>query len=95
MSAIEHALDIGAMPDLIAVAEEVARTGVPRLLRCAGREVALIVPTPRRRPRHKRTAEDFEAFQAAAGSWADIDTDALVATIREDRGRSAARLTGI
>lgn len=90
MRAAERPFDIGTMPELIAMAEEVARTGVPRLLRSAGRDLAVIVPPPRKnRGRRTKTAADFEAFRAAAGSWAGVDTDALLDTIRADRARSS------
>jgi hypothetical protein len=34
-----------------------------------------------------KTEDDFEAFRAAAGSWADVDTDTFLADVYESRHR--------
>jgi len=44
------------------------------------------MPRPRKPRLKKPTAEDYEAFRGAAGSWADIDTDTLIENIYRARG---------
>ena len=48
-------------------------------------EGALVAVTPIARA---KTAADYEAFLASAGSWADVDTDAFLKNVYESRGRS-------
>jgi len=51
-----------------------------------GERVALSpVSSPVSRP---KSEEDWEAFRAAAGSWADVDTDAFLKDIYESRKSS-------
>jgi len=77
----EHikSIDISETPELLQLAEEVHRTHEPRVLRREGEDLAMVVPLPHSLPprRRKPTAADYEAFRRAAGSWADIDTEAL------------------
>ena len=46
---------------------------------------ALVALTPIARA---KTAADYDAFLASAGSWADVDTDAFLKNVYESRGRS-------
>lgn len=79
-------LDISAMPELRRVAEEVAASGRPRLLTEDGRALAEITPTSRRSVRRRASpAAQRRHFLAAAGSWADVDTDQLLADIYASR----------
>ncbi len=83
-------IDISSMPDLARLADEVRSTKQPRRLRRNNEDVALLVPaTPatRRRAKAVRPADDA-AFLASAGSWKDVDTDALLANISESRRSS-------
>ncbi len=82
------AIDISDVPDMLRLAEEVHRTGDPRVLRRDGEDLAMVVPMPRpRKTRLKKpTAADYAAFRSAAGSWADIDTDTLIEDIYRARG---------
>jgi hypothetical protein len=48
-------LDISHMPELVQLAEEVARTGVPRALERDGRTVATLLPSGRQRSRSRTT----------------------------------------
>lgn len=84
--------DIGDLPELVRLAEEVHDTGEPRLLRREGEDLALLTPvTPAvtsRRGR-KKTQADYDAFRAAAGSWKDVDTDKLLEEIYESRRLSS------
>jgi hypothetical protein len=36
-------------------------------------------------PRHEKTAEDYEAFLATAGGWADVDVDTFLKHNDESR----------
>ena len=67
-------IDISTMPDLARLAEEVARTRTPRVLRRGDEDLAILSPTtPKRRRRGKRvTEEDIAASLAAAGSWKEL-----------------------
>ncbi len=82
-------IDISNTPDLLRLAEEVAESGTPRVLRRADEDVAVLMPvkkpTSRRRTGRKKTKEDYEAFLASAGSWSDVDTDKLIEEIYESR----------
>lgn len=50
-------------------------------------ELVALSPVPSSSPKTK-TAADWEAFRAAAGSWADVDTDAFLKDIYESRKSS-------
>ena len=87
-------IDIGNLPDLVHLVEEVQRTHLPRVLCRDGQDVAVLAPlvpaTLRKtaeqpRARRQPSAADREAFRAAAGSWSDMDTDNLVEDIYESR----------
>ena len=83
-------IDISSMPDLARLADEVRSTKKPRRLRRNNEDVALLVPaTPasRRRATAVSPADDA-AFLASAGSWNDVDTDVLLASIYESRRSS-------
>ena len=72
-------IDIGETPELLKLAEEVHRTHEPRLLRREGEDLAMVVPLPDSLPERskKPSAAEYDAFRRAAGSWSDIDTEAL------------------
>jgi hypothetical protein len=84
--------EIGDLPDLVRLAEEVHDTGEPRLLRRAGEDLALltpVLPAVKSRRGRKKTQADYDAFRAAAGSWKDVDTDKLLEEIYESRRLSS------
>ena len=84
-------IDISSMPDLARLADEVRSTNKPSLLRRNNEDVALLVPaTPTTRRRRAKAANpaDDAAFLASAGSWKDVDTDALLTDIYESRRSS-------
>jgi hypothetical protein len=94
----EHvkSIDIGDSPEILRLAEEVRRAGEPRVLRKDGEELVMVVPlsTTSSVQFKKPTEADVEAFRNAAGSWSDIDTDALIDRIyraREEGTRPADR----
>jgi hypothetical protein len=89
----EHApsIDISDMPDLLRVVEEVRASHKPRELTRDGETLAVLSPARGRRSSRqsrKPTAEQLASFRAAAGSWADVDTDRLIEDIYETRRRS-------
>ncbi len=81
------AIDVTASPELRHIAEEVEATGRERLLVRDGQALARVVPLNRsRRSRSGSSgARRYEAFRSAAGAWADVDTDRLLADIYRDR----------
>ncbi len=85
-----RAMDISDAPELLRLVEEVRRAGEPRVLQRDGQDVAVVAPLPEpKRNRERAPSEaDYEAFRSAAGSWADVDTDALIENIYETRRRS-------
>ncbi len=48
-------------------------------------ELVALSPVPSSSP---KTEEDWEVFRAAAGSWADMDTDAFLKDVYESRNSS-------
>lgn len=86
------AVDVSDVPDVLHLAEEVQRSGHPRILRRDGEDLAVIspiAPPARSRSRKVRThsAADEAAFLAAAGSWSD---DAEVDQFLKDNAASRA-----
>jgi hypothetical protein len=84
-------IDISDNPELLRLAEEVRATNEPRILTRNSEEIAVVVPVvahAKKRRSRMKTKADYEAFRAAAGGWADIDTDKLIEDIYEARRRS-------
>jgi hypothetical protein len=92
-------IDIGNLPELLRIAEEVSATGAPRLLKRAGQELAIVMPVrvgARRRPRRPRTPADSEAFLSSAGGWKDlVDTEQLKRDIYASRRISSRPPVGL
>lgn len=84
-------VDVSGVPELLSIAEEVQASGVGRLLKRDGEELAILAPvTRRRKPAARgRGKADYEALLAAAGTWKDVDTDAFIADVYESRRRSS------
>lgn len=85
----EEIIDISDDGDLRRLAEEVQKTGQPRLLRVENEDVAMLVPVPvdHQPDEPGYTREDYEAILSAAGGWKGlIDGEALKRQIRESRG---------
>jgi hypothetical protein len=74
-------VEIGGIPELVRLAEEVRATGAPRLLRCGGRDVAVLTQARLSTPDAVAATEWDEAI----GSWADLDIDAVVAHVYRSR----------
>lgn len=78
--------DIRTVPELARLVNESRRSGRPRRLRDATGDVALLVPTPRRRHGATRRT-DPAAFLAAAGSWEGLlDPEQFKRDLREAAG---------
>jgi antitoxin (DNA-binding transcriptional repressor) of toxin-antitoxin stability system len=88
-------IDIDDNPDLTRFADEVNVSRTSRVLRLNGHPVAKIVPVDEEVWQvRKPTADDIAAFRSAAGSWSDIDGDALKEYIyraREEGTRPPSR----
>ncbi len=83
-------IDVSDMPELRALAQRVRAAQEAHVLRVAGEDLAIVAPLPRRRLRRRRarSEQDIAAFQASAGSWADVDADGLIADIYATRDRT-------
>jgi len=86
-------IDISNVPDLLRLAEEVAASGEPRVLRRASEDLAVVMPVKKRVPARRRkvrakTEADDAAFLASAGGWADEDVDTFIKENDEQRQRS-------
>ncbi len=75
-------IDITHTPDVLRLAEEVARSGIPRVLRSDDRDVAVISPAPSAAPkrgRSKRTAREDSLREivglADAADFPDVPAD--------------------
>ena len=68
------AIDISSMPEVARLAQEVAKTGRPHVLRQEDRDVAVLSPARPRRGRLKGkavTQADIDAALSVAGAWRD------------------------
>jgi hypothetical protein len=84
-------LDVTNVPDLLRLAEEIRETGESRVLRRHDEDLAIVGPVSAKakaRVTHRPSKNDLAAFRAAAGSWADVDTDRFLADNAESRRRS-------
>src|SRR4051794_22309582 len=87
-------VDITNTPDLLRLAEEVRRSGQPRLLRRENEDLAVLSPvaTPakhRTRKAKTYTKADDEAFLSSAGGWKDFDLDEFLKN--NEKSRRASR----
>jgi hypothetical protein len=86
-------VDIGDVPELIRLVEEVRASKKPRILRRNAEALALLSPIGARRPvgaRRTRTKADYEAFRSAFGSWKGLlEGDEFLAANAESRRRSS------
>ena len=81
-------IDITNAPELRRLAEEVAKSRTPRVLRRDNEDIAVLSPAParKRRSRGVRTAADLKAFRSSAGGWKGIvDVDKFLHDIDESR----------
>ncbi len=79
-------IDIGNVPELLRLVEEVRVTNEPRLLRLGLEDLAILKPVKTKRRKTIKTKGGFEAFLSSAGGWRDlVDTEKLKADIYESR----------
>jgi hypothetical protein len=78
-------IDITTSPELRHLAEEVQRTGKPRMLRRNGEALAMIIPlstqSTHRIAKRELTAQDLDAFRPAAGTWSDVDVEQFLTDV--------------
>jgi hypothetical protein len=93
-------LDISDNAELKALAEEVRRSGRPRVLRAGGREIAVLSPAPAEPPTLADPSDiwagyDGErvraALEASRGAFAGVDTEQLKRDIKAARGQKGRR----
>ncbi len=88
-------IDVSAMPDVARLAQEVARTRTPIVLREGGEDVAVLSPAPAKRRRAAKPVTDADIATALGASWEGlVDPDALKRELDEARSddRPAPRL---
>ena len=82
-------IDVTNAPDLLRLAEEVRRTGRPRLIRREDEDLAVLTPVAapaKRRSTRGKTEADREAFLSSAGGWRGlVDVDQFLKDIEESR----------
>jgi hypothetical protein len=83
-------VDVTNDPELLRLAEEVRRSGRPRLIRRGGEDLAVLSPVgsvTRRTTRKSKTytRADDEAFLASAGAWTDFDLEEFLKRNEESR----------
>jgi hypothetical protein len=82
-------VDITNTPDLLRLAEEVRRSGKPRLLRRDDEDLAVLSPAPAKRRTQKPrtyTKADDEAFLSSAGGWqGNVDVAQFLKNNEESR----------
>lgn len=89
-------VDVTHTPDLLRLAEEVATTRVPRVLRRDSEDIAVVVPVPPRPARIRAEPRLAEARQATLESTAAslepaIRTEDIEAMIRDAKDERAER----
>jgi hypothetical protein len=87
--------DISNMPDLVRLAEEVARTRKPRLLTRGEEEVALLSPArPKRRKKVVMTLAQRNAVLSSIGGWVGlVDPERLKRDLDAARGDHSPSIT--
>jgi hypothetical protein len=87
-------IDVGDMPELSRLVEEVQATRESRIPRRNGQDLAVLMPMqpPAKRRQRPKTEAQLAAFRSAAGGWGDVDTDKLIAGIYADRDNGSERL---
>ena len=79
-------IDVSAMPDVARLAQEVARTGRPRVLRQDGTDLAVISPARRRGGRTDKGVTEADIAAALSASWDGlIDPEQLKRELDEAR----------
>lgn len=80
------AIDVGDLPELARLAEEVRESGEPWILRRDGEDLAIVRPLRKRARKRTKKISDHEAFLSSAGSWKGLgDPDKFIEEIYERR----------
>jgi hypothetical protein len=91
MSWVGRSVDVARLPELLSLADDVGASKEPCLLRRGDQPVAILVPLelgPDVSVFLPPTADDIEAFRAAAGGWKDLDgVDEMARYIKSLRER--------
>ena len=88
MASEARGIELADVSDLAALVDEVRRSRHPRILRQNGEDVALLMPVVRperqrshvshpRPPTEAEITRSRAGIMAAAGSWQDVDVEAL------------------
>ena len=89
--------EIGNIPELLRLAEEVQTTKQPRVLTHDGKElveVRPVMPVARGSLKSSKTQADLEAFRSAAGGWKGlVDPEALKEHIKTTRSSDRPPVT--
>jgi len=99
MAGTVKSIDVGDSPDVRRLADEVRRTGQHYVLRHATEALATLTPVgparrrsparrAHRRPSEAEAARSRAGIREAAGTWKDMDAEALKADVRERRAAS-------
>ena len=86
---IRH-LDVSKHPDLLRLAEEVARSGDTVVLEKGSKQLATLAPVglPARWQPKIPTREEIEISKSSAGSWSDVNIDEFMKYVYEGRQSS-------
>ena len=79
------AIDITNTPELLRLAEKVAKSGRAHMLKKDSQDIAVLSPARKRGRKRVKTEADWEAFRSAAGSWKDFDLDRFFADLEDSR----------
>jgi len=90
-----QSLDISEMPEVARLADAIARTHTPCVLRRGDQEIAVISPARRRaRRRSGMTQAQRDAVLASVGGWAGlVDADELKRQLADARSDSTPPLS--
>ena len=75
--------------NLARIFDRVISDNIGLIIEKEGNARVILKPVRSRRKLRKKSAADYKAFLSAAGSWAALDTDRLVADIYASRSQSS------
>lgn len=83
-------IDISGVPELLRIVEEARALRASRVLTRDKELLAVLTPLMPRTHRSSKSISkaDLAAFQSAAGTWNDVDTDTFLTNNYESRKRS-------
>lgn len=92
MAKTPRTIDIGNMPELLRIVEQVRRSKTPRVLSRRKKPLAILRPLggARKNGKSRKSKADEQAFLSSAGGWRDlVDTEKLKEDITASRGISS------